>query len=67
MVVTINSEYVYLGATLILMLIQVIQWIRFSRLKRDTEELWTQISILAMSASGMLEKIKKDLDGKQDK
>jgi hypothetical protein len=67
MVVTINSEYVYLGVTLILMLIQVIQWIRFSRLKRDTEELWTQISILAMSASGMLEKIKKDLDGKQDK
>jgi hypothetical protein len=67
MVVTINSEYVYLGATLILMLIQVIQWIRFSRLKRDTEELWTQISILAMSASGMLEKMKKDLDGKQDK
>jgi hypothetical protein len=67
MVVTINSEYVYLGATLILMLIQVIQWVRFSRLKRDTEELWTQISILAMSASGMLEKIKKDLDGKQDK
>jgi hypothetical protein len=67
MVVTINSEYVYLGATLILMLIQVIQWIRFSRLKRDTEELWTQISVLAMSASGMLEKIKKDLDGKQDK
>jgi len=67
MVVTINSEYVYLGATLILMLIQVIQWIRFSRLKRDNEELWTQISILAMSASGMLEKMKKDLDGKQDK
>jgi hypothetical protein len=67
MVVTINSEYVYLGATLILMLIQVIQWVRFSRLKRDTEELWTQISILAMSASGMLEKMKKDLDGKQDK
>jgi hypothetical protein len=67
MVVTINSEYIYLGATLILMLIQVIQWVRFSRLKRDTEELWTQISILAMSASGMLEKIKKDLDGKQDK
>jgi hypothetical protein len=67
MVVTINSEYVYLGATLILMLIQVIQWIRFSRLKRDTEELWTQISILAMSASNMLEKMKKDLDGKQDK
>jgi hypothetical protein len=67
MVVTINSEYIYLGTTLILMLIQVIQWIRFNRLKRDTEELWTQISILAMSASGMLEKMKKDLDGKQDK
>jgi hypothetical protein len=67
MTVTFEQDYVYLGVILVLMLIQVIQWIRLSRLKRETEDLWTQISILAMSASGMLEKIKKDLDGKQDK
>jgi hypothetical protein len=67
MTVTINSEYLYLTVTLILMLIQVLQWRKISKLKREIEDVWSQISILAMSAGGMLDKIKKDLDGKQDK
>jgi hypothetical protein len=67
MTVTINSEYLYLTVTLILMLIQVIQWRKMSKLKRELEDVWSQISILAMSAGSMLEKIKKDIDGKQDK
>jgi NTP pyrophosphatase (non-canonical NTP hydrolase) len=49
------------------MLIQVIQWRKMSKLKRELEDVWAQISILAMSAGSMLEKIKKDIDGKQDK
>ena len=67
MTVTINSEYLYLTVTLILMLIQVIQWRKIAKLKRELEDVWSQISILAMSAGSMLEKIKKDIDGKQDK
>jgi len=67
MTVTITSEYLYLTVTLILMLIQVIQWRKMAKLKRELEDIWSQISILAMSAGGMLDKIKKDLDGKQDK
>ena len=67
MTVTINSEYLYLTVTLILMLIQVIQWRKMSKLKKELEDVWSQISILAMSAGSMLEKIKKDIDGKQDK
>jgi hypothetical protein len=67
MTVTINSEYLYLTVTLILMLIQVLQWRKIAKLKRELEDVWSQISILAMSAGGMLDKIKKDLDGKQDK
>jgi hypothetical protein len=67
MTVTINPEYLYLTITLILMLIQVLQWRKIAKLKRELEDVWSQISILAMSAGGMLDKIKKDLDGKQDK
>jgi hypothetical protein len=67
MTVTINSEYLYLTVTLILMLIQVLQWRKIAKLKRELEDVWSQISVLAMSAGGMLDKIKKDLDGKQDK
>jgi hypothetical protein len=67
MTFTITSEYLYLTVTLILMLIQVLQIRKIAKLKRELEDVWSQISILAMSAGGMLEKIKKDLDGKQDK
>jgi NTP pyrophosphatase (non-canonical NTP hydrolase) len=49
------------------MLIQVIQWRKIAKLKKEFEDVWAQISILAMSAGGILDKIKKDLDGKQDK
>jgi NTP pyrophosphatase (non-canonical NTP hydrolase) len=67
MTITINPEYIYLTTTLILMFIQVVQWRKVAKLKRELEDVWAQISILAMSAGGMLDKIKKDLDGKQDK
>jgi NTP pyrophosphatase (non-canonical NTP hydrolase) len=67
MTVTINPEYIYLTTILILMLVQAIQWRKVYKLKRELEDVWAQIGILAMSAGGMLDKIKKDLDGKQDK
>lgn len=67
MQVTINPELVYLIVTIVLMIIQMLQWRKMSKLKRELEDVWSQISILAMSAGSMLEKIKKDIDGKQDK
>jgi hypothetical protein len=67
MTITINPEYIYLITILILMLVQAIQWRKVYKLKKELEDVWAQIGILAMSAGGMLDKIKKDLDGKQDK
>lgn len=67
MQVTINPELVYLIVTIVLMIIQMLQWRKISKLKGEVQDLWGQISILAMSAGSMLEKIKKDIDGKQDK
>jgi cation transporter-like permease len=67
MQVTINPELVYLIVTIALMAIQMLQWRKIAKLKRELEDVWSQISILAMSAGSMLEKIKKDIDGKQDK
>jgi hypothetical protein len=67
MQVTINPEFVYLTVTVVLMIIQMLQWRKINKLKCDIEDLWGQIGIMAMSAGGIFEKIKKDLDGKQDK
>ena len=67
MTFTINPEYIYLIVTIILMLIQVIQWRFIYKLRKEVQQIWEQISILAISASGIFEKFKKDIDGKQDK
>lgn len=67
MTITVNPEYVYLGVVLILMLIQVFQWIATSKLKKEVSSLWTQISIIAVSSGTILEKIEKKLDAKEDR
>jgi hypothetical protein len=67
MTVTITSEYIYLGATLLLMLIQILQWRIIGKLKREVEDLWQQISILAVSSAGFFDKFQKKIDEKQDK
>jgi len=67
MTVTITSEYVYLGTTLVLMLIQILQWRIIGKLKREIEDLWQQISILAVSSAGFFDKFQKKIDEKQDK
>lgn len=67
MTVIIKPEYIYFGVTLLLMVIQVLQWIVFSRLKRDIENLWQQISIIAVTAGNTLQKLEKKIDDKQDK
>jgi hypothetical protein len=67
MTITVNPEYVYLGVVLILMLIQVFQWIAISKLKKEVSSLWTQISIIAVSSGTILEKMEKKLDAKEDR
>lgn len=67
MTFTITPEYLYLGVTLILMLIQVLQIRRVSKLHKEVVDLWHQISIIAISAGSTLEKMQKKIDEKQDK
>lgn len=67
MTVIIKPEYIYFGVTLLLMIVQLLQWIVFSRLKRDIEDLWQQISIIAITAGNTLQKLEKKIDDKQDK
>jgi hypothetical protein len=67
MTITFTPEIVYLIVVLGLMLIQVIQWVKIAKVKKDISDLWTQISIIAVSSGTILEKIEKKLDGKEDK
>lgn len=67
MTFTIKPDTLYLIITLVLMAIQVLQWVIMSKLKKEIEGLWQQISIIAISAGATLEKMQKKIDEKQDK
>lgn len=66
MTVTVDSDYLYLGVILILMLIQVLQIRTIRMLKSEVSNLWDQISIIAITTSGLIQKMEKKIDGKQD-
>jgi hypothetical protein len=66
MTVTVDSDYLYLGVILILMLIQVLQIRTIRMLKSEVYNLWDQISIIAITTSGLIQKMEKKIDGKQD-
>jgi hypothetical protein len=67
MTFTITTEYLYLGVTILLLLIQVVQWRKFDVLKKEVQDLWNQIHIIAISAGNTMQKLEKKIDEKQDK
>lgn len=67
MTFTITREYLYLGVTILLLLIQVWQVRKAELLKREIKDLWDQIHIIAISAGNTLQKLEKKIDEKQDK
>ena len=67
MTFTITREYLYLGVTVLLLLIQVWQLRKVELLKREIKDLWDQIHIIAISAGNTIQKLEKKIDEKQDK
>lgn len=67
MTFTITREYLYLGVTIILLLIQVWQMFKIDALKKEIDNIWNQIHIIAISAGNTLQKLEKKIDEKQDK
>jgi hypothetical protein len=67
MTVTITPDYIYLGATIILLIIQVVQWRKYDLIKKEVHDLWNQIHILAISAGNTIQKLEKKIDEKQNR
>jgi hypothetical protein len=67
MTFTITREYLYLGVTVLLLLIQVWQMRKVDVLKKEIQDLWNQIHIIAISAGNTIQKLEKKIDEKQDK
>lgn len=67
MTFTIESEYIYLIAVLLLMLIQVVQWRMIVKIRKEFEDVWTQIGTLAVGVSNQLLNLQQELNKKEDK
>jgi len=67
MTFTITREYLYLGVTIVLLLIQVWQMFKIDALKKEIDNIWNQIHIIAISAGNTIQKLEKKIDEKQDK
>lgn len=67
MTFTLEKDYVYFAVTLIVLLIQLYNSWRMSRISSQIDSLWQQIAIMAIASGGAFDKLDKKIDGKQDK
>ena len=63
----IEPQYVYLGATSILALLQILNYRKMSALREEVDSLWKQIAVMAIASAGAFDKVQKALDEKADK
>ena len=67
MTFTVTPENVYFVVSLATLIMQGWQLRKVERLKRDIDDLWEQIRIIAISTGNAMEKLERKIDGKQDK
>lgn len=67
MTFTIEKEYIYFAVTMIVLLLQLYNTWRIGKLKAEIEQVWNQISLMAITAGSAFDKIEKKIDEKRDK
>ncbi len=67
MTFTVTPENVYFFVSLATLLLQAWQVRKVEKLKKEVDDLWEQIKIIAISTGGVIDKLEKKIDAKQDK
>lgn len=67
MTITVDPEHVYVGIILLLMAIQVYQWVRIKRVEKECDDLWQQLGTLLTGLTTQMMSMQKDISNKQDK
>ena len=67
MTFTVTPENVYFAVSLATLLLQAWQVRKVEKIKKEVDDLWEQIKIIAISTGAALEKMEKKIDAKQDK
>lgn len=67
MTFSIEPHYVYLGATTVLAILQIVNSYRIKRVSEELDSLWKQIAMMAIASAGAFDGVSKKLDEKADK
>lgn len=63
----IEPQYVYLGATTVLAILQIINYRKMENLRSEVTSLWQQIAIMAIASASAFDKVEKKINEKEDK
>ena len=67
MTFTVEKDYIYFAVTLVVLIIQLYNSWRVSKLSAQVDSIWQQLAIMAIASGGAFDKIEKKLNEKQDK
>jgi hypothetical protein len=67
MTITLTLEHIYILIIVVLGILQVIQWRFILKLKKECEQLWEQIGLLAAGITNQVISLQKELNQKVDK
>jgi len=65
MTFTISTENFYLIIIIVLMAIQIYQWIIIQKCKSEIDSIWKQIHVLTINVAAEILKLKKETDAEE--
>ncbi len=67
MTVTLTQEHLYIGVIVLLIILQVVQWVTIKKLQNECDRIWEQLGTLVSGVTNQIISIQKDLGSKEDK
>lgn len=67
MTFTIEPHYIYLGATVILAILQIVNNRKLEKVKAEVDSIWHQIAIMAIASGGAFDKLEKKINEQEEK
>lgn len=67
MTFTVEPHYIYLGATTVLAVLQILNMRKMEKIKSDIDSIWQQLAIMAIASSGAFDKLDKKINEKEKK
>lgn len=64
MTIVLEEKHLYIGIILLLMIIQIAQQRRISKISKEIESIWAQLGTFALGISNRITELQKDKESK---